>query len=66
MMGAAEIQPVVTARTEVTRASLLRGRRRERWERIAVSSAKQCGRATVPRRGAVVRPYPGPLPERIP
>ena len=49
MMGAAEIQPVVTARTEVTRASLLRGRRRERWERIAVSSAKQCGRATVPR-----------------
>lgn len=49
MMGAAEIQPIVTTRTEITRASLLRGRRRERWERIAVSSAKQCGRATVPR-----------------
>jgi 16S rRNA (uracil1498-N3)-methyltransferase len=49
MMGAAEIQPIVTGRTEVTRASLVRGRRRERWERIAVSSVKQCGRATVPR-----------------
>jgi len=49
MMGAAEIQPIVTARAEVTRAALMRGRRRERWERIAVSSAKQCGRATVPR-----------------
>src|SRR5262249_60069620 len=49
MMGAAEIQPIITARTEVTRASLVRGRRRERWERIAVSSVKQCGRATVPR-----------------
>jgi 16S rRNA (uracil1498-N3)-methyltransferase len=49
MMGAAEIQPVITARTEVTRASIARGERRQRWERIAVSSAKQCGRATVPR-----------------
>jgi 16S rRNA (uracil1498-N3)-methyltransferase len=49
MMGAAEIQPIITARTEVTRASVVRGRRRQRWERIAISSAKQCGRATVPR-----------------
>lgn len=49
MMGAAEIQPIVTARTEMTRTSIVRGRRRERWERIAVSSVKQCGRATVPR-----------------
>ena len=49
MLGVAEIQPVITTRTEVTRAALLRGARRERWERIAVSSAKQCGRATVPR-----------------
>jgi 16S rRNA (uracil1498-N3)-methyltransferase len=40
---------VMTARTEATRASLARGARRERWERIAISSAKQCGRATVPR-----------------
>jgi 16S rRNA (uracil1498-N3)-methyltransferase len=49
MLGVAEIQPVVTARTEVTRAALARGNRKERWERIAISAAKQCGRATVPR-----------------
>jgi 16S rRNA (uracil1498-N3)-methyltransferase len=48
MMGVAAIQPVVTTRSEVTVSSLRRGSRRERWERIAVSSAKQCGRAVVP------------------
>ena len=49
MLGVAEIQPVITARTEVSRAALVRGARRDRWERIAIASAKQCGRATVPR-----------------
>jgi 16S rRNA (uracil1498-N3)-methyltransferase len=48
MMGVAAVQPVVTMRSEVTLLSLRRGHRRERWERIAVSSAKQCGRAVVP------------------
>jgi 16S rRNA (uracil1498-N3)-methyltransferase len=48
MMGVAAILPVVTARTEISVAALTRSRRRERWERIAVSSAKQCGRAVVP------------------
>ena len=48
MMGVAAIHPIVTARGEISLASLTRGRRRERWERIAVSSAKQCGRAVVP------------------
>jgi 16S rRNA (uracil1498-N3)-methyltransferase len=48
MMGIAAIQPVVTTRTEVTIAALNRGRRRERWQRVAVASAKQCGRAVVP------------------
>jgi 16S rRNA (uracil1498-N3)-methyltransferase len=48
MLGAAAVQPIVTARSEVTLASLQRSRRVERWSRIAVSSAKQCGRATVP------------------
>lgn len=48
MIGVAAIQPILTARSEVSPASLVRGRRRERWERIAVSSAKQCGRAVVP------------------
>jgi len=48
MLGAAAVQPVVTARTEISTAALTRGHRRERWERIAVASAKQCGRAVVP------------------
>ena len=48
MMGVAAVQPIVTTRSEVTLASVHRSRRRERWQRIAVSSAKQCGRATVP------------------
>ena len=55
MIGVAAIQPVIAARSEVTPASLARGRRRERWERIAVSSAKQCGRAVVP---AILEPVP--------
>lgn len=48
MMGVAAVQPIVTARTEVSLAALERGRRRARWERIAIAAAKQCGRATVP------------------
>lgn len=48
MIGVTAIQPVVTARAEVNLEALERGRRRERWARIAVSSAKQCGRAVVP------------------
>ena len=48
MMGVAAIQPLVTTRSEVALAALQRGHRRERWQRIAVSSAKQCGRAVVP------------------
>ena len=48
MIGVAAIQPVITTRSEVTHVSITRGKRRERWERIAVSSAKQCGRAVVP------------------
>ena len=48
MMGVAAIQPIVTTRSEVTLNMLERGNRRERWARVAVSSAKQCGRAVVP------------------
>jgi 16S rRNA (uracil1498-N3)-methyltransferase len=48
MMGSAAIQPVVTARSETTIAALERAGRQQRWMRIAVASAKQCGRATVP------------------
>ena len=53
MMGVAAIQPLVTARTEIALTALERGHRRERWQRIAVSSSKQCGRAVVP---AVLEP----------
>jgi 16S rRNA (uracil1498-N3)-methyltransferase len=48
MIGAATIQPIVTTRAEVSLSVLERGRRRERWARVAVSAAKQCGRAVVP------------------
>lgn len=53
MMGAVAIQPLVSARTEVTLPALERARRRERWQRVAVASAKQCGRAVVP---AILQP----------
>ena len=49
MIGASVIQPLVTARTEIALATLQRSTRTERWHRIAVSSAKQCGRAVIPR-----------------
>lgn len=48
MMGVTVIQPVTTTRTEVGHAARPGGGRRERWARIAVASAKQCGRAVVP------------------
>ena len=48
MMGVTSLLPVVTERSEVTLGTLARAHRRERWERIAVSSTKQCGRAVVP------------------
>ena len=48
MMGVASVQPVVTTRTEVGLGALEKAHRRERWQRIAVSAAKQCGRAAVP------------------
>jgi len=48
MMGVSVVQPVVAVRTAVSAAALARGRRTERWQRIAVASVKQCGRAVVP------------------
>jgi 16S rRNA (uracil1498-N3)-methyltransferase len=48
MIGAAAIQPFVSARSETTVAALARGRRRDRWTRVAIASVKQCGRAVVP------------------
>jgi len=48
MMGVTALWPMLTERTEVTRAAIERSDRVARWQRIAVSSAKQCGRAVVP------------------
>lgn len=48
MLGATAIQPLVTKRTEVTVAALLRASRVERWRRVAVASVKQSQRAVVP------------------
>lgn len=42
MMGVAAIAPVVSARTIARRQAV------DRWERVALSSAKQCRRAVVP------------------
>jgi len=48
MMGVAAIEPIVTTRTIGTMVALESGRAAERWRRVAVSSAKQCRRATLP------------------
>lgn len=51
MMGAAAIVPFVSAHVAVAERAW-RSRSLERWERVAVASAKQCARAVVP----VIRP----------
>ena len=48
MLGASTIQPLISERTEVAARVVQRGGRTDRWQRIAVASAKQCGRAVVP------------------
>ena len=48
MMGVIAIQPVISERAEIRMATLVKSERVSRWQRIAVSSAKQCGRAVVP------------------
>jgi 16S rRNA (uracil1498-N3)-methyltransferase len=48
MLGVSAIQPIVTKRTEVTVAALMKGARMDRWRRIALASVKQSRRAFVP------------------
>jgi 16S rRNA (uracil1498-N3)-methyltransferase len=48
MLGVAAIQPIVTTRSEVTVAALLKGNRLERWRRVALASTKQSRRAVLP------------------
>ena len=48
MLGATAIRPVIAERSEISMAAMAKSSRIARWQRIAVSSAKQCGRAVVP------------------
>jgi 16S rRNA (uracil1498-N3)-methyltransferase len=48
MMGVSAIRPILTRHSETTLTAVVRGRRIERWQRVAIASAKQCGRAVVP------------------
>jgi 16S rRNA (uracil1498-N3)-methyltransferase len=48
MLGVAGIRPMISERSETSIAAMARSSRIARWQRIAVSSAKQCGRAVVP------------------
>ena len=48
MLGVRVVQPLVTAHTDVPAARTGQRARVERWRRVALSSAKQCGRAVIP------------------
>jgi len=48
MAGVAHIAPVMTSRTEIKISALKRAHAGERWQRVAIASAKQCRRAWVP------------------
>jgi 16S rRNA (uracil1498-N3)-methyltransferase len=48
MLGVTEIVPLLADRAEVEARRLRASGRVARWQRIAVSSVKQCGRAVVP------------------
>jgi 16S rRNA (uracil1498-N3)-methyltransferase len=56
MLGVAAILPVLAERSQTTVTAIGRGRRPARWQRVAVASAKQCGRATVPQIFPVLDP----------
>ena len=49
MLGVSVIQPILSDRTDVPPAATARDGAADRWQKIAVASAKQCGRAVVPR-----------------
>jgi 16S rRNA (uracil1498-N3)-methyltransferase len=49
MIGAASIEPIVTARMAVKGSLVARSETTERWRRIALASTRQCRRAVLPR-----------------
>ena len=54
-LGVAAIAPLATAHVTVPPRAWQRGAAVARWQRVAVASAKQCGRAVVPSVNAVAR-----------
>lgn len=48
MLGVWAVQPLLTERTEVPAGRAAAAYAGGRWQRIAIASAKQCGRAVVP------------------
>jgi 16S rRNA (uracil1498-N3)-methyltransferase len=48
VLGATEIVPLTTLRTNVPVRRADSGRLHERWQRVAIAAAKQCGRASLP------------------
>jgi 16S rRNA (uracil1498-N3)-methyltransferase len=48
-LGAMEVWPVITARTDAAARPALKGSRQDRWDKVASGAAEQCGRAVVPR-----------------
>jgi 16S rRNA (uracil1498-N3)-methyltransferase len=60
-LGVRRIVPLVAQRCVVAATSDVTGRRLERWRRIAIEAAEQCGRASLP----VIEP-PRTLPELVP
>jgi 16S rRNA (uracil1498-N3)-methyltransferase len=53
MLGAFSIVPITTKHVAVPSRAWKSNAAIERWQRVAVASAKQCGRAVVPQVGAV-------------
>lgn len=47
-LGVSRIEPILTAHTVVQLSPRDADRKRDRWMRVAVSAAKQCGTATLP------------------
>jgi 16S rRNA (uracil1498-N3)-methyltransferase len=48
MVGVSRIVPVITERSELSPKRVKESGRVARWQRIAIASAKQCGRSVVP------------------
>lgn len=53
MLGVAAIHPIAAERSDAAVRQAERRGRLDRWQRIAIASAKQCGRAVVPEIAAV-------------